>query len=442
MYFTGTNTIWSKILNTPKVSVIVPVYNTAPYLRQCLDSIVNQTLKDIEIILVDDCSTDESLTILKEYEAADRRIKVLSQENKGAGAARNTGLHIAKGKYLLFLDSDDYFESAMLEKLYECSESLNTDITVCLYKNIDDTNGYVSRPQYNDIVYNTIGIFSYKDIYENKDCQFDFFIGWTWDKLFRKEFIADIGIEFQEISHSNDGAFVFTAMYAARRITIIKESLVIHRINRKGSIETTHEKNPYSFSKMFTGTKEGLMKIGVYEEVKDIFNFWVLGHSIWVLSKIQSYTPFNIIYKLLQNMIIPEYVVNNVSDAKMNLYNIVKEIKSSSIDEYLFHQWHKSINETERLRGECDGLISERDRLREECHNLREECHNLREECHNLREECHNLQKERINLQEECLNLQNKYFNLQKEYLNSFSYRLGRAITWLPRKILRIFRYK
>jgi len=364
-------------MNIPKVSVIVPVYNTAPYLHQCIDSIVNQTLKDIEIILVDDCSTDESLAILKEYEAHDHRVKVLSQENKGAGAARNAGLHIAKGKYLLFLDSDDYFELAMIEKMFECAEYLNTDIAVCLYKNIDDTNGYVSRPQYNEIVYRAKGVFSYKDIYKNKDCQFDFFKGWAWDKLFKRNFIAGLGIEFQEISHSNDGAFVFTAMYAARRITILRETLVTHRINRKGSIETTHEKNPDTFCKMYTGIKEGLMKIGVYEAVKDKFNFYVLGHSIWVLNTIQNYNSFNIVYKLMQNKIIPEYVVNNVSAATTNIYNIAKEIKSSSVDEYLFHQ--------------CQRLISERD-------------------------------------------------HLQKEYLSLFSYRLGRAITWLPRQILKVFR--
>lgn len=91
-----------------KVSVILPVYNVSEYLRQCMDSIVGQTLKDIEIICVDDGSTDDSLEILKEYEAKDKRVKVIEQKNAGAGAARNNGLAIATGEYLSFLDSDDF----------------------------------------------------------------------------------------------------------------------------------------------------------------------------------------------------------------------------------------------------------------------------------------------------------------------------------------------
>ena len=97
-----------KIMNEIKVSVIIPVYNTENYLRECLDSVLAQTLREIEVICVDDGSTDNSLNILKEYQNKDTRIVVLTQENRSAGAARNYGLSIAKGKYLSFLDSDDF----------------------------------------------------------------------------------------------------------------------------------------------------------------------------------------------------------------------------------------------------------------------------------------------------------------------------------------------
>ena len=93
-----------------KVSVIIPVYNVEPYLKQCMDSVVGQTLKDIEIICVDDGSTDGSLDILREYAAEDNRIQIIEQKNAGAGAARNNGMRHATGKYLSFLDSDDFFE--------------------------------------------------------------------------------------------------------------------------------------------------------------------------------------------------------------------------------------------------------------------------------------------------------------------------------------------
>ena len=103
-------------MQNPKVSVIIPVYNSSEYIRHCLDSLLSQTLEDIEILCVDDGSTDDSLSILEEYSRKDERVRVLTQENAGAGAARNHGLREARGKYLSFLDSDDYFEPDMLEK--------------------------------------------------------------------------------------------------------------------------------------------------------------------------------------------------------------------------------------------------------------------------------------------------------------------------------------
>ena len=117
---------------TVKVSVILPVYNVEKYLKECLDSILNQTLQEIEVICVDDGSTDRSLEILREYEKKDKRVIVLTQENKGAGAARNKGLAIAKGEYLSFLDSDDFFASGMLEEAYRrCVEK---KAQICVYQ--------------------------------------------------------------------------------------------------------------------------------------------------------------------------------------------------------------------------------------------------------------------------------------------------------------------
>ena len=127
--------------NNLKVSVIIPVYNVEQYLNQCLDSVINQTLKDIEIICVDDGSTDNSFKMLEEYAQKDNRIKVIHQKNKGAAAARNEGLYIAQGKYLSFLDSDDFFEIDMLEQMYNCAEKYNTDIVVCKSKVI--SNGII-----------------------------------------------------------------------------------------------------------------------------------------------------------------------------------------------------------------------------------------------------------------------------------------------------------
>ncbi len=113
--------------NQPKISIIVPVYNTEKYLTTCLDSLINQTLKDIEIICVNDGSTDDSLKILKEYARKDSRIKILSKENEGLSAARNDGLRAASGDYIGFVDSDDWIDLDFYEKLYTAAAKYNSE---------------------------------------------------------------------------------------------------------------------------------------------------------------------------------------------------------------------------------------------------------------------------------------------------------------------------
>ena len=115
----------------PAVSVIIPVYNAAEFLKDGLNSLLKQTLREIEIICVDDGSTDGSLVILKEFEKADARIRVIHQENQGAGAARNNGMDVARGKYLAFLDADDFFEKNMLKAAYDRAEE--TEAEVCVF---------------------------------------------------------------------------------------------------------------------------------------------------------------------------------------------------------------------------------------------------------------------------------------------------------------------
>ena len=111
-----------------KVSVIVPVYNVENFLKECLDSIVNQTLYDIEIICINDGSTDNSLAILESYAKSDDRIKIISQENKGLGAVRNVAFNHISGDYVFFIDSDDYIDLNTLKKLYENAISNDSDL--------------------------------------------------------------------------------------------------------------------------------------------------------------------------------------------------------------------------------------------------------------------------------------------------------------------------
>lgn len=118
------------------ISVIVPVYNVEKYLGECLDSIVNQTYKNLQVILVDDGSTDTSGKICDEYAENDERITVVHQENQGAGAAKNTGLELIKGEYFSIIDSDDYIDLSMYEKMISLLEQYDSDIVQCLFKQV------------------------------------------------------------------------------------------------------------------------------------------------------------------------------------------------------------------------------------------------------------------------------------------------------------------
>ena len=203
-----------------KVSVIIPVYNVEPYLKQCMDRVVGQTLKDIEIICVDDGSTDGSLDILKEYATEDSRIQIIEQKNAGAGAARNNGMRHATGKYLSFLDSDDFFEPRMLEKAYDLAEKDQADFVA--YKSDQyhtEKKQFVSAdwviheneiPPYHP--------FNHRQMTGNV---FKVFVGWAWDKLFLKEFVDKYHLTFQEQRTSNDLLFVFSAVVLAKKISVV-----------------------------------------------------------------------------------------------------------------------------------------------------------------------------------------------------------------------------
>ena len=115
------------------VSVIVPVYNVSPYLREALDSVINQTYKELEIIIVDDGSTDGSASIYEEYAASDPRIKLIHQANKGLSGARNTGLEHATGEFVSFIDSDDSISPMFIESLVNAMVSTSADVSICRF---------------------------------------------------------------------------------------------------------------------------------------------------------------------------------------------------------------------------------------------------------------------------------------------------------------------
>lgn len=170
----------------PKISIIVPVYNTEKYLSKSINSLINQTLKDIEIILVNDGSTDGSRNICEEFERKDNRIKLINKENGGQGSARNRGLEVAKGDYIAFIDSDDYINPEMYEKMYNSIKKYNCDVVVCQVNMVDE-DGNILSSKINKSKHGNI------ESGEQAIKRYLKYGRWSpWDKLYKREVMKDV----------------------------------------------------------------------------------------------------------------------------------------------------------------------------------------------------------------------------------------------------------
>ena len=267
-------------MTNPKISVIIPVYNVEKYLRECLDSVINQTLKDIEIICINDGSTDKSLEILEEYKNKNR-ITILTQSNSGAGVARNNGLKVANGEYIAFLDGDDFYKNDFCEKMYNKAKENNADIVVCsansynsstkVYKTIPEALKIENLPQ-NEI-------FNYLDMPENI---FNTFHNWNWNKIFRIDFIKNNNnLKFQELFRTNDLYFTCTALVLANKITTINEQLVNYRIDNYTSSQATNYLYPLDFIKAFLELRKFLVEKDLYEKTNISYLNWLIDGCLY-----------------------------------------------------------------------------------------------------------------------------------------------------------------
>ncbi len=244
-------------IQRPKVSVILPVYNVGKYLSQALDSLINQTLKEIEIICVDDGSTDNCYEILEEYKQKDSRIKVIHKENKGTGAARNDGLRLATGECIGFVDPDDWVKPNMFERLYNLIKEKNLDIAMCMPDGYDEKNAVNAPfPYFVDANFENIPddkIFNWRDLspFSYPMC--------VWNKLYTKELFDKNHIEFAEGLDFEDHKVIFGSLLTAERIFFIREKLYVYRFNREGSILSDNNKRLIDHIEIFN-TVENLMK--------------------------------------------------------------------------------------------------------------------------------------------------------------------------------------
>ena len=274
----------------PQVSVIIPVHNVENYLRECLDSVVNQTLTDIEIICINDGSTDNSLCILEEYERVDKRIKVISQQNQGQSVARNVGLTLVKSDYVVFIDPDDYFNVNALEVMYKKIIKTNDDLVISHCRAFaDDINNPIQIEKAKGFE-QTLSPKPINSIFITEE-NFEYFLETlmvaVWGKIFSLKFLNDNKISFinKNVVHEDDG-FNTKLLASMPVLSIIDDITVMYRIREKSSTFNL-------YSKKNKRKHEDDMKIALKDAKEFIIDKYSKNFAKSLIKKIQDSSKYS-----------------------------------------------------------------------------------------------------------------------------------------------------
>ncbi len=323
-----------------RVNIVIPVYNTERFIETTIKCLLNQTVQDFFAVFVNDGSTDGTLDILENYQKADDRFVVLSQENRGPGAARNMGLDYIyefDSDYTIILDADDIYGETMLEDMIDKAEKTKADIVICRGKEYDNMTGNCAEMPYSlkyELLPKGKDVFCYKDI---KDYIFNFCVGWSWDKLYRTEFIKGTNLRFQEIRNSDDAYFVFISLVKASSITYTNKIHVSHRLNVSSSVSNSRDKNITCFYEAVIAIKNELFSMGIYEEIEKGFLNWALNFCIWDLSTSKPEVKQEV-YDFVKNTCFVELGIATHDRSFYsfeNDYNEYKRIASCTYEQYI-----------------------------------------------------------------------------------------------------------
>ncbi len=324
------------MLQIPMISIIIPIYNAEKYISTCLGSILSQTLYNIEIICVNDGSTDNSLEILEEYQKKDSRIVILNQENQGVSVARNYGISKATAEYIMFMDADDTIKKITCEKLYNYINNTDIDIVQFQHVNIVLNNKFKLFPYKKSIkkAYNVLS--NLKISFPKNDYIF------CWDRLYRKNFIENNGIKFP-LGQKFAEDFIFVALLYSKnpKQLIVEDYLYNHVINSDSVCGST---KPYS---KFDSIKN--LNILLYEQLFDknidlyyyslnllLYNLLGLWHSLYFSKYKEEY-----IEKVLE---IFKSIDDNKKFASLSTtkkYLLIEKFKLSKIYWFLIHPIEK-----------------------------------------------------------------------------------------------------
>lgn len=292
-----------------KVSVIVPVYNVEDYLEKCLLSLQNQTLKEIEIIVVDDGSKDHSFEIMKQFQEKDSRFKIYQKENGGLSDARNFGMERVSGEYIVFIDSDDYVDEAMFEEMYECAKREDADVVEC-----DFIWEYPNKQKIDS-----------SKLRDSKNPFLDIRV-LACNKIYRNSFLKRIGITFLKGYRYEDVSFCYKYFPYVKKISTVPKPFY-HYIQREKSIINTQNEKVLDILVEWDHILEFYKKEGLYETYKERLEYvcmrYLLGSSFLRAIQIPE--------KKLRNKVLKksyQYLNETFPNWKKNIYLKEKTIKN------------------------------------------------------------------------------------------------------------------
>lgn len=384
------------IFNKVKVSLIIPVYNAENFLRVSINSLLNQTLADIELVCVNDGSKDDSLKILENFSKKDPRIKIIDQENQGCGAARNKALDNANGDYIYFFDPDDYLVPDALEKLYYNAISNNSDFVIFKIASFRDGEpinydepGFEFEKIFNDVDFNNF-TFNYRAI--RRHVLLSSFAPWT--KFYKKEFLDNYDdFRFHINVAFDDVPFHVQSMLRAKRISYVPEFFYHYRLSNPNSVNNTASNAPDIF-KIVDYVEKFLKKENFFDEFREDFIIFKITQLSMYISSSRSEDYFKMVKSAINeiNFLDTDAYVGVIKrNNALKRYNAI--VNSNSIREYELNLVNNGenlkvyndniyINEVERIRDEIQVLASFSDDLADNLKDI-DSNFNLNEELFN-----------------------------------------------------------
>lgn len=321
--------------NNPLVSIVIPVYNASLFLKEAIDSVIKQTYKNLEIICVDDGSTDDSLKILEHYKGIDSRVQIYQQKNLHAGIARNNGLSHAHGKYIIFLDSDDVFEKNMIAVLVNAMLTHEVDTIVFNYYSFSGKKCFRKKQNINYAGLEKRPIDLRNEIFQVT-------IGAPWNKFYSMKFVKDCGLQFQGTLNSNDIFFTRLASVYSQKTLFLDKCLVNYRINNNQSLQGNVNKSPTSFAEAFIAIFNELKRNNLLDTYRSSIEQYAIDLCMTALTKTKTCEDIDQVFDVCTDIFNSLGITKNNDYAiKMNYSGIINAIidgdKSCMICELYFY---------------------------------------------------------------------------------------------------------